>query len=595
MLIATGKKPSDQDVDALFRKGDIDGDGKIDRQEFIRMMFPASAVALTKLQKSYKSISDIKMAFRKHDSDGDGHISRVELKGVMSGFSEAEVDSVFALGDKDQSGGIDYQEFIGLMMPSAVSTITKLASQFRSVADVKAAFKRFDANGDGQISRQELKNGMRLGDADLDSVFAMGDLDGDGEICLGEFIHLMCPLAANALARFRNSFSCIEDVVSSFRHIDANGDGAISQQELSVGLNSYGKKFTAEEINSMYAMADVNSDNEINYTEFVGMMFPSAAEGLAKFRREHKTLLNAKQAFDKYDADGDEEITHEELQSGMGGDYTANEINAIFAMGDIDQDGRISFLEFAKIMLPAATDVLSKFWKVFRDIRSIRDAFVKFDTNKDGQISRNEVIQGMRSSGMKFSDEEVDTLFILGDKDNNGEIDFSEFAQIMIPTATERITKLRKCFRNRAEVEAAFHTFDANHDGAISFQEMKSGLQKSGILFTEQEVETVFAVTDRDGDGEVSLTEFVQILSTSTVEKGVHGVVGKFWRYCVEIAFQKLDTDKDGAISLKELTSGLRASSIPFSDQEIQTIFALADHDRDGEVSLNELVQVLGH
>merc|ERR1719412_3367862 len=196
MLEATGKKPSDQEVNALFRKGDIDGDGKIDCQEFIRLMFPLSTEALTKLQKKYMSINEMKAAFRKYDIDGDGHISRVELKGVMSGFSEAEVDSVFALGDKDQSGGIDYQEFIGLMMPSAVSTITKLASQFRSVADVKASFKRFDANGDGQISRQELKNGMRLGDADLDSVFAMSGTS-DGEICLGEFIHLMCPLAAN--------------------------------------------------------------------------------------------------------------------------------------------------------------------------------------------------------------------------------------------------------------------------------------------------------------------------------------------------------------------------------------------------------------
>jgi len=229
--------------------------------------------------------------------------------------------------------------------------------------------------------------------------------------------------------------------------------------------------------------------------------------------------------------DGDEEITYEELQAGMGGEYTANEINAIFAMGDIDQDGRISFLEFAKIMLPAATDALAKFWKCFRDVASIRGAFNKFDIDKDGQISRNE-------AGLQFSSDEINTLFVLGDKDNNGQIDFSEFAQIMIPTATERISKLRKCFRSRAEVEAAFRTFDTNHDGAISFQEMKNGLKNSGILFTDQEVETVFAVADRDGDGEVSLSEFVQILSAPTVEAGLTGVMAKFWKYCVDVAFR---------------------------------------------------------
>jgi hypothetical protein len=123
----------------------------------------------------------------------------------------------------------------------------------------------------------------------------MGDLNGDGEIDLGEFIHLMCPHTAS---RFLYSSSSVEDVLSYFKHINSNGDGAICQQEIYVGLNSYRKKFTIEEVNSMFAIAEVNSDGEINLTELVGMMFPAAAEGLAKFRREYKPLMNAKQVLD---------------------------------------------------------------------------------------------------------------------------------------------------------------------------------------------------------------------------------------------------------------------------------------------------------
>jgi len=545
---------------------------------------------LTKLQKSFKNLNEVKAAFRKFDVDGDGHISRSELRQVMPKFSEAEVDQIFSLGDMDKSGGIDYQEFIGMMIPTSVATIKKLSGNFRSVADIKTAFKRFDADGDGQMSRAELKNGLKCSDADIDIIFALGDLDGDGEINIGEFIRVLSPSTSAALSRFRNTFACIEDVVSAFRVIDSNNDGALNKQELAAGMNSYGKEFVASEIDSVFSLADVNNDGEICYDEFVSMMFPSAATALAKFRKNHRSLKNAKEAFDRYDVDGDGEITYEELVGGMGGEYTANEISAVFAMGDVDQDGKISFLEFSKIMIPSCQDTLTKFWKCFKNVQSVRDCFKKFDADGDHQITRQEVLQGAGAAGLKLTNDEVDTLFILGDKDNNGTIDFSEFAEIMIPSAPERIAKLKRCFRNRSDIESAFRRFDLNHDGAISFDEMKAGLQNCGISFTDQEVEVCFAVGDRDGDGEVSLAEFVQLLSSSTSSGGT---MTKFLNYCIQQAFNIIDTDRDGGITFTELSISLRAAG--FSDQEIQTIFSLADHDRDGEVSLSELQKSLCH
>merc|ERR1719336_448635 len=589
MMEPTGKNCSASEIESLFKKGDIDGDGRIDLQEFIKLMFPAATNTLTKLQKSYKNINHIKTAFRKWDSDGDGHISRPELRNVMSSFSDSEVDTVFALGDMDKSGGIDYQEFISLLVPGASQTVQKLSSQFKSVTDIKAAFKRLDANGDGQICREEMRNGMRLGDADLDVVFALGDLDGDGEISLAEFIRVMSPSTATALARFRNTFMTIEDVVSAFRIIDSNNDGSLSKAELESGMNSFGKKFTGKEIESVFALADVNSDGEINYGEFVSLMFPAASSALAKFRKANRTLKNAKDAFERFDVDGDGEICYDELVAGLGGEYTANEIDAIFAMGDTDQDGKISFLEFSKIMLPACQESLNKFWKCFKTVSSVRDAFKKFDVDGDCQISRQEVMQGASSCGLRLSSEEVDTLFMLADRDGNGQIDFSEFAQIMIPSAPEKIAKLKKCFRNRAEVEAAFRRWDVNKDGSISLDELKAGLNGSGIIFTEQEAETCFAVADRDGDNEVSMEEFVELLSTSSSPSC--GPIKKFFNYCVEQAFNNIDTNRDGSLSYEELSGSLRVGG--FSDQEIHTIFALADHDGDGEISLAELIRSL--
>ena len=124
----------------------------------------------------------------------------------MGSFSEGEVDAVFALGDKDQSGGIDYQEFIAMMIPNSGAILKRVASQFNSINAVKEGFKRIDVNRDGAISRQELKQGLHLSDEELNVVFALGDLDQDGEISMTEFIPLMSPSAASAMNRLRNSF-----------------------------------------------------------------------------------------------------------------------------------------------------------------------------------------------------------------------------------------------------------------------------------------------------------------------------------------------------------------------------------------------------
>ena len=70
---------------------------------------------------------------------------------VMSKFGDAEVDQVFAIGYMDKSSGIDYQEFVSMMVPNSVATI----------------------NSDCQITRNEMKNGMRCYDGELDIFYGL--------------------------------------------------------------------------------------------------------------------------------------------------------------------------------------------------------------------------------------------------------------------------------------------------------------------------------------------------------------------------------------------------------------------------------------
>merc|ERR1719450_983379 len=356
MTSAAGKKVSDAEVNALFQKGDIDGDGQLDMHEFIRLMFPACSDALSKLQKSYPSLNEVKAAFRKFDADGDGHITKSELSGVMKGCSSTEVDAVFALGDMDQSGGIDYQEFIAMMIPNSGSILKKISSQVGNENKVVEEFKRIDANGDGAITRAELKNGLRLSDQEVEVVFALGDVDQDNEISLSEFVRLMCPAADSGLNKFRNCFRNIQEVIAAFKRFDDNCDGSLSPQELVSGARSVGLSLTSSEVKAIFVLADVNGDGEVNYTEFISALYPAASDGISKLRNALKDINCVRQAFKKFDTDGDGEISIQELKSGAAslGKFSDGELATVFAMGDIDNDGKISFPEFAKMIIPSA-------------------------------------------------------------------------------------------------------------------------------------------------------------------------------------------------------------------------------------------------
>ena len=62
---------------------------------------------------------------------------------------------------------------------------------------LKETFKQFDKNGDGKISREELKDilygdGANLtADQEIDEIIKQADADGDGEIDYNELMKLM--------------------------------------------------------------------------------------------------------------------------------------------------------------------------------------------------------------------------------------------------------------------------------------------------------------------------------------------------------------------------------------------------------------------
>lgn len=147
-----------------------------------------------------------------------------------------------------------------------------MAEQYteEQIAEFKEAFSLFDKDGDGTIDNEELGTVLRsLGnqptDEEVEDMIREADKDGNGTIDFSEFIEMM-----PAQERDDNAE---EEMLEAFRVFDTDGNGSITADELRQIFNNLGEKLTDEEISDMIEEADTDGDGEINYQEFVTMMF----------------------------------------------------------------------------------------------------------------------------------------------------------------------------------------------------------------------------------------------------------------------------------------------------------------------------------
>ena len=121
-------------------------------------------------------------------------LSKDEIRGgyeKIFGYSinEEEVEKMFDAVDIDKSGYIDYSEFV-------VATMNEKA--LFSEKKLKAAFKMFDKDGSGFISKDEIKDSLanfrNISESELDDIIKQVDDNEDGEISFDEFKIIMTSL-----------------------------------------------------------------------------------------------------------------------------------------------------------------------------------------------------------------------------------------------------------------------------------------------------------------------------------------------------------------------------------------------------------------
>ena len=111
------------------------------------------------------------------------------MKSLGQNPTESELQRMILSVDDNGDNEIDFEEFLILMSSSKPTTEDP-------DRELKDAFKVFDTDGSGSISRSEMKKllkklGQTLSDAELDAMMDEVDTDKNGEIDFEEFKNMM--------------------------------------------------------------------------------------------------------------------------------------------------------------------------------------------------------------------------------------------------------------------------------------------------------------------------------------------------------------------------------------------------------------------
>ncbi|KAG2761318.1 hypothetical protein Pcac1_g26828 [Phytophthora cactorum] len=160
--------------------------------------------------------------------------------------------------------------------------------------------------------------------------------------------------------------------------------------------------------------------------------------------------------------------------------------------------------------------------------RSLRRAFDFFDLDQTSTIDKRELSHVLRALGHEFTSKELEAEMASADLDRNGQLDFYEFVAFVKKQLAQKTYLLSQ--QREMEIRQSFQSLDTDKNGALDEQEFEYMIYK--VLQVELSIEEQAALldfVDKDADGLISEEEFIAFMKElETLHRKYSGKGG--WR-----------------------------------------------------------------